>query len=226
MPVCLAAYAATAFGGELQDVTQLESLARDAATRELPPLTAHQRLEVGPLQPRLRLDRCPSAVTTRVTPGLKIQGRLLMELRCDGATSWHLYVPVRVIGTVAAVVAAHAIVNGSVLRAEDLRTEQVDIGSLPLGYLDDPAIAIGLTASRALAGGAILTNLELIGTASVQRGQTVTLVAQVDGMSVRMAGRALGSALMNQRVKVENLSSGKVVEGVARSSEVVEIVFQ
>ena len=41
-----------------------------------------------------------------------------------------------------------------------------------------------------------------------------------------MEGKALGDALINQRVKVENLSSGKVVEGVARSEQVVEIVLQ
>jgi flagella basal body P-ring formation protein FlgA len=32
--------------------------------------------------------------------------------------------------------------------------------------------------------------------------------------------------LINQRIRVENLSSGKVVEGIARSEQVVEIVFQ
>jgi flagella basal body P-ring formation protein FlgA len=60
----------------------------------------------------------------------------------------------------------------------------------------------------------------------VQRGQTVTLVADTGGMSVRMAGRALGDAMVNQRVRVQNLSSGKVVEGIARSEQVVEIIFQ
>jgi flagella basal body P-ring formation protein FlgA len=45
-------------------------------------------------------------------------------------------------------------------------------------------------------------------------------------MSVRMAGRALSDGLMNQRVKVENLSSGKIVEGIARSEQVVEIISQ
>ncbi len=216
----------TAFSGDWQDVVQLETLARAAAARELPPLTDKQRLEVGPLQPRLRLDRCAGLVTTRVAPGLKLPGRVLIELRCDSATSWHLYVPVRVVGTAAAVVAAHAIVNGTVLSSKDLAIEQFDVGSLPPGFLDDPAIAVGLTANRAIAGGAVLTNQELLGTRSVQRGQTVTLLAQVDGMSVRMAGRALSDALVNQRIKVENLSSGKVVEGIARSSEIVEIVFQ
>jgi flagella basal body P-ring formation protein FlgA len=45
-------------------------------------------------------------------------------------------------------------------------------------------------------------------------------------MSVRMAGKALSDGLVNQRVKVANLSSGKVVEGIARSEQVVEIILQ
>jgi flagella basal body P-ring formation protein FlgA len=45
-------------------------------------------------------------------------------------------------------------------------------------------------------------------------------------MSIRMAGRAMSDGLINQRVKVQNLSSGKVVEGIARSEQVVEIILQ
>jgi flagella basal body P-ring formation protein FlgA len=45
-------------------------------------------------------------------------------------------------------------------------------------------------------------------------------------MSVRMAGRALSDGLMNQRVRVQNLSSGKIVEGIARSEQTVEIILQ
>ena len=54
----------------------------------------------------------------------------------------------------------------------------------------------------------------------------VTLLADAGGVSVRMAGRALSDGLMNQRVKVQNLSSGKIVEGIARSEQVVEIILQ
>jgi flagella basal body P-ring formation protein FlgA len=130
------------------------------------------------------------------------------------------------VGTSPVAIAAHAIVAGTVLTARDISIEQRDLTALPPGYLDDPGIAIGLTASRAIAGGAILTNQQLLGTRAVQRGQTVTLVADLGGMSVRMAGRALSDGLVNQRIRVENLSSGKIVEGIARSEQVVEIIFQ
>jgi len=211
---------------DLQDIPRLEALARSAAERELPALTEHERLVVGPLQPRLQLDACDGFIHASVAPGLRVPGRVLIELRCESRRPWHLYVPVRVTGTVSVAVAAHALVTGSVLTAQDLRTEQHDRSELPPGYLDDPAIAVGLTASRGIAGGAILTNQLLLGRKAVERGQSVTLLARLDGMSVRMAGRALSDGLINQRIKVENLSSGKIVEGIARSEQIVEIIFQ
>ena len=67
---------------------------------------------------------------------------------------------------------------------------------------------------RGIAGGSVLTNQQLLGTQAVQRGQTVTLVADAGGISVRMAGRALAIGLINQRIRVENLSSGKIVWGL------------
>ncbi len=155
-----------------------------------------------------------------------MQDRATIELRCQDTKPWHLYVQVRVIGTSSVVVAAHAIVVGSVLKASDVRVEQHDISELPPGFLDDPAIAVGLTAGRPISGGAFLTNQQLLAAKAVQRGQSVTLVADVGGMSVRMAGRALSDGLVNQRVRVQNTSSGKIVEGVARSEQVVEIVSQ
>lgn len=150
----------------------------------------------------------------------------MVELRCQGTVAWHLYVPVRLVGISPVTVAAHAIVAGSVLMAKDLRVEQHDISELPLGFLDDPAIAVGLTASRPISGGAFLTNQYLVAAKAVQRGQSVTLLADVRGMSVRMAGKALSDGMVNQRVRVQNLSSGKIVEGIARSEQIVEIIFQ
>ncbi|MDB6083880.1 MAG: flagella basal body P-ring formation protein FlgA [Gammaproteobacteria bacterium] len=152
--------------------------------------------------------------------------RVLVQLLCQGPTAWHLYVPVRIVGTAQVAVAAHAIVAGSVLAANDLRVEQHDMTDLPPGYLDDPAIAVGRTAARPISAGTLLTNQQLVASKAVVRGQTVTLVADTGGMMVRMAGRALGDGMVNQRVRVQNLSSGKIVEGIARSEQVVEIIFQ
>lgn len=220
---CLVARLAHA--ADLQDISQLEKVAGAEAQRLLPPLTDKQRLMVGPVQPRLQLPRCEDTIRTARAPGIQVPGRVLIELRCDGHAPWHLYVPAKIVGTTSVVLAAHSLVVGTVLTAKDVTVEQRDIVGLPPGYLDDAGIALGLTAARAIAGGAILTNQQLLGAQAVQRGQMVTLLADAGGISVRMAGRALSDGLINQRIKVENLSSGKIVEGIARSPQVVEIVF-
>jgi flagellar basal body P-ring formation protein FlgA len=222
----LAAGAARADDAQLQDVAQLEALAKSQAEQQFPPLTDRQRFLVGPIDARLRLVRCNLPPKASVGAGQHMRDRVMVELRCPGTPAWHIYVPVKIVGTSTVTMAARAIVVGSVLTDKDVRTEQRDVSELPPGYIDDPTVAIGLTASRPISSGAVITNQYLVAAKAVQRGQEVTLVADIGSMSVRMAGRALSDGLMNQRVKVENLSSGKVVEGIARSEQVVEIIAQ
>ncbi len=209
-----------------QETAQLEALAKSEAALQFPRLTDRQRFLVGPIEARPQLDRCSRPIKPVVASTQHMKDRVTIELRCQDAKPWHIYVPVRIVGTSPVAVAAHAIVAGTVIKDTDVKTEEHDVSELPLGFLDDPAIAVGLTASRPIAGGAYLTNQQLVAAKAVQRGQSVTLVADAGGMSVRMAGRALSDGLMNQRVRVQNLSSGKIVEGIARSEQTVEIILQ
>ncbi len=183
--VCLTATAAATRAADFQDLPQLETAAKSAATASLPPPGDRQRLQVGPIQPGLRLPRCDTGVKSAVAPGLQDRIRVLIELRCEGPVNWHLYVPVRLVGISAVVIAAHAIVVGSVLTDRDVTVEQRDAAGLLPGYFDDPALVIGLTAGRAIAGGAVLTNQQLLAAKAVVRGQSVTLIADGGGMSIR-----------------------------------------
>jgi flagella basal body P-ring formation protein FlgA len=210
---------------EFESVAALEALVQSEASRQFPPLTERQRFQIGPIEPNLQLEHCREPVRAVSSPH-HMQDRTTVELRCQNSKPWHIYVQVRLVGTSPVAVAAHAIVAGTVLAAKDMRVEEHDVSELPAGFLDDPAIAVGLTAGRPISGGAFLTNQQLVSAKAVQRGQSVTLVADAGGMSVRMAGKALSDGLVNQRVRVENLSSGKIVEGIARSEQVVEIIFQ
>ncbi len=211
---------------DMQDVAVLEKLAAAEAALHLAPLTDRQRLVPGPIPPHIQLPKCMDAIRPTVGPAPHMNDRVLVELRCQGSPAWHVYVPVRIVGTASVAVAAHAIVAGSVIAADDLKVERHDMTELPPGYLDDPGIAVGRTAARPIQGGSIINIQQLVASLAVQRGQSVTLMAESGGFSVRMPGRVLSDGMVNQRVRVQNLSSGKVVEGIARSAQVVEIILQ
>jgi flagella basal body P-ring formation protein FlgA len=51
----------------------------------------------------------------------------------------------------------------------------------------------------------------------------VTLAAATAGIEVRAPGRAMSDAAANQRVRVQNLNSLKIVEGVAETQDVVRV---
>jgi flagella basal body P-ring formation protein FlgA len=211
---------------DVQDVAQLESIAKSQAALEFPKLTNRQRFLVGPIEAHAQSEKCVRPMRPFVPSGQHMKDRVTIELRCEDPKPWHLYVPVRIVSTSPVAVAVHAIITGTVIKASDLKVEEHDVSELPLGFFDDPEVAVGLTASRPIPGGAYLTNQQLVAPKAVQRGQSVTLLADAGGISVRMAGRALSDGVINQRVKVQNLSSGKIVEGIARSEEVVEIILQ
>ena len=210
-------------GGAFETPAELAAAARAAAAHAFGTLGSGQRLQVGVIARGVPLRHCARPIEATPAPGVRIPDRIVFVLQCSAPETWRLYVPVSVVGVTPVVVAAHAIVAGSVLTARDLALASRDLTGLPPGYLDSPSIAIGLTAARPVAEGEILTNQMLLGTEAVTRGQTVTLVARTGGISVRMAGRALADGFVNQRVRVENLSSGKIVEGIARPNHTVQI---
>jgi flagellar basal body P-ring formation protein FlgA len=210
----------------LEDAAKLEALAKSEAALQFPKLTERQRFLVGPIEAHAQSEKCMRPMRPYVPSGQHMKDRITIELRCEDPKPWHLYVPVRIVSTTPVAVAVHAIVAGTVIKESDLKVEEHDVSDLPLGFLDDPAVAVGLTAARPISGGAYVTNQQLVAPKAVQRGQSVTLLADAGGISVRMAGKALSDGLINQRVRVQNLSSGKIVEGIARSQEVVEIILQ
>jgi flagella basal body P-ring formation protein FlgA len=52
----------------------------------------------------------------------------------------------------------------------------------------------------------------------------VTLVAHAAGFEVRAPGKAMADASANQRVRVQNLNSLKIVEGLADNDGTVRVL--
>jgi len=216
------AFSALCPANGFESLDRLESAARGFAQQQLAVPGNRQRLQVGPLDGRLRLPRCGAALSARRGPGATLQDRTLVEVSC-AAPAWRTFVPVRLVGLASAVALARPKMAGDRLALADLKLIEGDAAQFPLGYFTDPEALVGTTLKRALGGGVILSNQLLQSADGIVRGQAVTLVAEADGVAVRMNGRALSDGAVNQRIKVRNESSGKVLEGIARSARLVQV---
>ena len=181
--------------------------------------------QAAALDPRHRLARCDRPLEAFLRPGARISARTVVGVRCTGSKPWKLYVPVNVVVTREVLIAKRTLPRGHLLTAADFTVESRDVSRLLSGYVSDPDALVGQKLKTQLIAGRLLTPSMLEADAAVRRGQTVTIIATSGGIAVRMSGKALMDGALNQRIRVQNLNSGRVVEGIVRSREHVEVLL-
>ncbi|MBS0373543.1 MAG: flagellar basal body P-ring formation protein FlgA [Proteobacteria bacterium] len=225
LPALAAALALVGSAGaqSLETPERLASIARAAAARETG--RPESELEVGVIDARLRLAACAVPPVARLAPGTRSAAQLTMELRC-ASPPWRQFVAVRVHAEEPVAIAAGPLGRGQVLRAEDVAIVSREIGSLPAGYFRRAEEVIGRLAQRTIGPGELLLPQNVRPPALVRRGQTVTLLAHAGSFQVRSSGIAENDGGLEERVRVRSAGSGRMVEGVVRSGDTVEVSLE
>lgn len=181
-------------------------------------------VHVDALDPRLRLPRCAAgALHTFLAPGSRAAGNTTVGLRCARPHLWTLYVPARVSLYRKVLVAAQPLPRGTRLNGSDVRLARRDVAQLGYGYFTAPRDAEGKLLRRLVPAGMAISPQMLQSPALVRRGQEVVLLAETAGLQVRMNGQALSGGAAGDHIKVRNLSSHRIVEGVIVSAGVVQV---
>ena len=181
-------------------------------------------LKASQLDPRLQLPNCDQPLNAFLQRGTKMSSRMTVGVRCDGMKPWKVYVTVDVIVTEAVLVAARSLPSGHVLSKDDITLADRDVSSLTAGYLSKPADVIGRRLKHQLIESRVLTPAMMKADIVIRRGQSVTLTIRSKSLNISMEGKALMDGSVNQRIRVENSLSRRVVEGIVRSPQHVEVL--
>ncbi len=178
------------------------------------------------LDRRLNLARCEGPLEAFLRPGARLANRTIVGVRCRGERPWKVYVPVHLAVTGDVLVLSRALPRGHLLEAGDLKRERRDVSRLSGGYARQPSEVLGQRLKHSMRAGSIVTPAALSARILVRRGQSVILRAQNDAIHIRVAGKALMDGALNQRIRVRNVASGRIVEGFVRSAELVEVLVR
>jgi flagellar basal body P-ring formation protein FlgA len=208
----------------IEPLGAIRAAAESYIRSELPPNSGVTEIVAGELDNRLRLVRCATAPRVQSAAASSASlARSTVGVSCAGPVRWTVYVPVTVVRRVPVLVLRHAVSRDTHLTADDVSVEMRTVTGLTAAFLGSAAELTGRRLERTLPAGTSLTVDMFTPDLIVRRGQDVTLVVQADGLEVRAAGRALQDAAAGSRLKVVNLSSEKVIEGVAESSDLVRV---
>ena len=178
------------------------------------------KIQVGRIDPRLRLPACPKHQIEVFTSNARVMG-----VRCNAETAWTLYVPVNVRIEALAVVAKQNLARGTILKESMLTEAKVDINRVQTGYVQSKDQLLNQVLKQPVTQGQTIGLQQIQSADMVKRGDTVQIKAKSGGLVVVMSGEALGNGGLNEIIHVRNMSSKKVVDGKVVGNQTVEVTL-
>ena len=207
----------------IQPPESIRAAAEAFVKSQLPQEASVASVTAGALDSRLRLVRCTGGLRPQLPAGAALQSRTMIGVACEGPVHWTVYVPVTVESRISVLVLKHPVPRDARLTIEDVTVETRKVTGLSTAFLTAASDLQARTAQRPLPMGTTLTIDMFKPDLVIKHGQEVTLVAAAGGIEVRATGRALADAAGGTRLKVQNLSSLKVVEGVVEGPDLVRV---
>lgn len=186
---------------------------------------AEPSVTAGSLDSRLRLARCDAPLEAFQPSGSRMLGNTTVGVRCTGSSTWTLYVPVSVSLFGDVVVAARPLPRDHLLTAADLKLARRDLAQLHAGYYSHIDQLVGKQAGRNIALDTAVSSLLVKEPLAVRRGQRVSLVATAGGLEVRMAGEAMSDGTTGERIRVRNLRSKRIIDGIVKSGTTIQVAM-
>lgn len=225
--ICLAAIATAAEPAEraaAEPLAAVRAAAEGLIRAQLRGAAYGVHVQAAELDPRLHLAPCPSPLATALPSGAELGAHVAVRVSCTASGfPWAVYVPVNIESDIRVLVLKQSALRGARLTAAQVSEETRRVAGLAVGYVTDVAALERHTLMRSLPAGTALTEDAMLADLIVHQGQEVTLIASAPGVSVRATGKALQDGREGARVRVQNLVSLRVVEGVVEASGVIEV---
>jgi flagella basal body P-ring formation protein FlgA len=218
----LVALTVPAHAGESLDSVRATAESWLKANRTLP--GTRMVVHAGPMDSRLTLAPCAKPLVADLPGNRVIGARVGVTVSCPDAGGWTIRVPVRIQMFGKVLVTSRPLARGDGIGAGDVHTEERDIASLSYGYVAEPGQVDGRALARPLNAGTVLTPGMLAGRKAVRMGDSVAMIARVDGVIVRAEGVSMGAGDAGSRLRVRNANSGKVVDAVVSGVGTVEVL--
>lgn len=216
---------ATAAFATTQSIDDVQTAAEAFVRARLPDSHIKQFVSAAKLDPRLRVESCGLPLQAFEQSATARGERVTVGVRCAAANTWTLYVPVSVEIEVPVLVLRRALARRARVAMIDVEPETRRMPGNAASFVQDTASLQGHRLKRSLPAGTALTVDMLVPDVVVRRGQQVTLIAASGPVEIRAQGHALTEGGIHDRVRVQNATSLKVVEGVVESDSVVRVAL-
>jgi|Deesub1362B_J571_1020462.scaffolds.fasta_scaffold01498_11 flagella basal body P-ring formation protein FlgA len=180
-------------------------------------------IEVDSLPPAIEVDPIDWNILVRSRYGGIKNGSNMLEVLVFSRNQMYrkLLVPVKVRVFDDVVVATRLINRGERISGADIELRRVETTFLRQPFLTDTSEVIGMQARQVIAAGKPILAKMLELPDLIRRGELVKIVVRIKNLEVTATGRALENGRKGERITVQNLDTGKRLNGVVIDEKTV-----
>jgi len=217
-----AATLAAGEAGTLQPLGSLRAAAEAAVRSQLRGVAYPVQVQAAEPDARLRLAQCPAPLMAAAAGNGELSAHVTVRVSCAVLQAqWSVYVPVALEADIPVLVLRQSQIRGARLGPQEVVLETRHVAGLGTAYLGDVAALAHRTLLRTVPAGTALSADLFQTDFLIRQGQAVTLVASGPGVEVRAPAKALEDAREGSHLRVQNLASLKIVQGVVDASGLV-----
>ena len=169
-----------------------------------------------------RAHKCPNSLEIKTNKQLTL-GRNSVQVSCETSSSWSLALTAEIEVWRKVVVIRDHLARGELIKTSSLTLQERNIGDLQRGYFTELTDVTGNVSKRSLKAGVALNPSMVDLPIIVRRGQAITLVSELPGISVNVEGIALKKGRKGDTIKVKNSRTEKVLFGTIISAELISV---
>jgi flagella basal body P-ring formation protein FlgA len=151
------------------------------------------------------------------------KGAVLVKLFVDGEEYKSLWAKTLIRLYTDMVLASRPILRNELIKEEDLKVERRLVASVPQGVFDDVDEIKGMRAKRKIGKDAVITQSVITLPELFKRGSMVSILLKKGGLAISAKGKAMEKGVKGKVIKVENISSKKVVLAEVLDSRTVMV---
>jgi flagella basal body P-ring formation protein FlgA len=149
----------------------------------------------------------------------------MLKVGCKEAATWSIYVPIALKIYREVVIAKQPLQRGSQIDLAQVQLKEMDVAMLHSQYFTSTSALQGKQVKRPVREGTVISADFIEEPIAVRRGDSITIVANSGGLTVKMQGTALGDGRLGEQISVRNQSSERVIKATVRGQgEVVAIM--
>jgi len=181
-------------------------------------------IHMSDIDNRLKLAFCHQKLIVSSNQNNLIPGSVSLLVSCKQTDKpWKIYIQANVRAFKNIIVAKSTIIRGEQITANSISRQRTDITNMNGNYLTENRQVIGMKSRQTIQRGQRIKPFQLVKSRLIKRGEQVTILAETNGISVRMRGKALNDAINGGRVRVMNTRSKRIIEGIAIRPGIVQI---